>query len=315
MTKKSITICIIGKPNAGKSTLLNKIIGEKISIVTPKAQTTRSVITGIITKDETQIILFDTPGIFEPKKKLEKAMVRCAWSSISAADLAILLIDITKPIDNITQQVISRLSELKINVIYVFNKIDLNTKYHQKFPSAHITKTTDSKWNPIREDNEHGIVTYEALIPKDSTLLYISALNGSGVDNFLSFIISKAKPTENWLYAEDDLTNMPVHFLASEITREILFLTLHQELPYHLTVNNELWQNQKDGSVKIHQIIVVPRENYKTIILGKNGAQIKKISIQARKNISAMLDTKVHLFLFIKVRKEWEKQVPFIDLL
>lgn len=285
MIKKTITACIIGKPNAGKSTLLNHIIGEKISIVTPKVQTTRSVITGIVTQKDTQIILFDTPGIFEPKKKLEKAMVRCAWSSISEADIIILLIDITKPIDSITKQVFSRLNELNLKVVYVFNKIDLKNKY----------------------END-----YQSLIPKDALQFHISALTGGGVGQLIDFIISQAKQVDHWLYAEDDLTNMPMNFLAAEITREILFLTLHQELPYNLTVSNELWQNQKDGSVKIHQTIIVPRENYKTMILGKNGQQIKNISIKARENISQMLGTKVHLFLFIKIRKEWEKQVAYL---
>lgn len=285
MTKKTITVCIIGKPNAGKSTLLNHIIGEKISIVTPKVQTTRSVITGIITNNDTQIILFDTPGIFEPKKKLEKAMVRCAWSSINEADIIVLLIDITKPIDNVTKQVISRLKELTFNVVYVFNKIDLKNKYYNE---------------------------YENLITQENTQFHISALTGNGTQQLMHFITSKAKPIDNWLYDEDDLTNMPMNFLAAEITREILFLTLHQELPYNLTVSNELWQNQKDGSVKIHQIIIVPRENYKSMILGKNGNQIKNISMQARENITHMLGIKVHLFLFVKVRKEWEKQVAYL---
>lgn len=278
---KILSVCIIGKPNAGKSTLLNRLIGMKISIVTPKVQTTRSIITGVVTLDDTQFIFYDTPGIFEAKKKLEKAMVRCAWSSLSGADIVAIIIDSTKKIDDTTRQILTRLKELNKEIIFLLNKIDLKAKSL----TGNISFISDNFSNPL--------------------MLNISALEGTGVENLLNFLKSKAKEGE-WFYGSDDITNLPMRFLASEITREQLFLNLQQELPYNLTVENESWQTQKDGSVKINQVIIVSRDSYKNIIIGHGGAKIKEIGSKARKNIEALLELKVHLFLFVKVRKSWE---------
>lgn len=280
--QRLLSVCIIGKPNAGKSTLLNKIIGQKISIVTPKVQTTRSIITGVVTIDDTQLILFDTPGIFEPKKRLEKAMVRCAWSSLNSADIVVLILDSSSPMDEMFKTITNRLKELGKKIVFLLNKIDLNSKHYVQYS------------NFISENFSN------------SSRFNISALTGNGIDSFIEFLKNNAKET-SWLYESDDMTNLPMRFLASEITREQLFLNLHQELPYNLTVENESWQTQPDGSVKVNQIIIVSREGYKNIIIGKKGEKIKEIGTKARKNIEELLGIRIHLFLFVKVREKWEE--------
>lgn len=279
--KKSLSVCIIGKPNAGKSTLLNYIIGQKISIVTPKVQTTRSIITGIITIDDVQLVLFDTPGIFQPKKKLEKAMVRCAWSSLNSANIIVLIIDSSTKLDDMMQEIVKRISDLGKPIVFLMNKIDLRSKYFF--------------------DN----ISFIDNSAPGSKIFNISALDGNGVPAFLDHLKNNASNT-GWMYDEDEMTNLPVRFLASEITREQLFLQLEQELPYNLTVEYETWEEKKDGSVKITQVIIVTRDSHKHMIIGKNGSRIKEIGSIARANIEKLLGHKVHLFLFVKVRKNWE---------
>ncbi|WP_341755120.1 GTPase Era [Candidatus Tisiphia endosymbiont of Ptychoptera albimana] len=281
ISQKTISLCIIGKPNAGKSSLLNKLIGQKISIVTNKVQTTRSIITGIVTIKDTQLIILDTPGIFEPKKQLEKAMVRCAWSSLHGVDLVLLIIDSTKPIDQFTLQILKKLQTFKINLIFLLNKIDIPSKYIEEIE------------NVIRSQYI------------DANIFKISVLNGKNINNLLSYIQRQAKLSP-WLYEEDDITNLPMRFLAAEITREQLFLNLHQELPYNLTVQTEMWQENNDKSIKIHQVIVVSKNSYKAIILGNNGCKIKEIGSKARIEMQLAFDCKIHLFLFVKVRELWE---------
>ncbi|MCC8368717.1 MAG: GTPase Era [Rickettsia endosymbiont of Oxypoda opaca] len=284
--QKTVSVCIIGRPNSGKSTLLNKLIGQKISIVTPKVQTTRSIITGIVTIKDTQIILYDTPGIFEPKSRLEKAMVRCAWSSLHSADIVMLIIDSLKPLDKITLEILKKLSSLKITPVFLLNKIDVTSKY---FADIQAILTANHP---------------------ESLVFPISALVGKNIDELLEYIISQARPSP-WLYEEDDMTDLPMRFLAAEITREQLFLNLHQELPYKLTVQTESWEERGDKSVKIHQVIVMTRESYKIIILGKNGSKIKEIGAQARQEMEQFFNCKVHLFLFVKVRELWEDNPDF----
>lgn len=286
--QKTVSVCIIGKPNAGKSSLLNKIIGQKISIVTPKVQTTRSMITGIVTLGDAQIIMFDTPGIFEPSGRLEKSMVRCAWSSLNSADIVMLVIDITQKFDQFTISILEKLKHLKIQPIFLLNKIDLSLKYIEYIE------------NYLQEHF------------KDNPIFKISALSGKNIDKLISYIVSKAKNTP-WLYEEDDMTNLPMRFLASEITREQLFLKLYEELPYRLSVQTEQWQENKDKSIKIHQVIIVSRQNYKIIILGKNGSMIKEIGSKARLEMEKFFGCKVHLFLFVKVRELWEETQEFYD--
>ena len=279
--KKSLSVCIVGKPNAGKSTLLNRIIGQKLSIVTPKVQTTRSIITGIVTLDDIQLVLFDTPGIFEPKRRLEKAMVRCAWSSLSSADMIVLIIDSSSKLDDIMQEIIKRISSVGKKIVILMNKIDLQSKYYMENMSS------ASQIAPLAK------------------IFNISALDGNGIDSFLSFLKENATDS-GWIYEEDDITNLPARFLASEITREQLFLQLHQELPYNLTVECESWQEQKNGSVKVNQVIIVGRDIHKNMIIGKHGSRIKEIGSIARVNIEELLGIKIHLFLFVKVRENWE---------
>lgn len=284
--QKTVSVCIIGRPNSGKSTLLNRIIGEKLSIVTPKVQTTRSIITGIITLKDTQIILYDTPGIFEPKGTLEKAMVRCAWSSLHSADIVMLIIDSLKPLDNITHDILNKLRSLNVVPVFLLNKIDVESKYIDD-TKAFLTENYP-----------------------DSLLFPISAISGENVDKLLEYIISKAKIAP-WLYEEDDITDLPMRFIAAEITREQLFLGLQQELPYKLTVQTEKWEELKDKSVKINQVIVVSRENYKIIILGKNGSKIKELGAKSRMQMQQFFGFPVHLFLFVKVRELWEDNPDF----
>ena len=279
--KKSLSVCIVGKPNAGKSTLLNRIIGQKLSIVTPKVQTTRSIITGIVTLDDIQLVLFDTPGIFEPKRRLEKAMVRCAWSSLSSADMIVLIIDSSSKLDDIMQEIVKRISSVGKKIVILMNKIDLQSKYYMENMS------------------------FVAQIAPLARIFNISALDGNGVNSFLSFLKENATDS-SWMYEEDDITNLPARFLASEITREQLFLQLHQELPYNLTVECESWQEQKNGSVKVNQVIIVGRDIHKNMIIGKHGSRIKEIGSIARVNIEELLGIKIHLFLFVKVRENWE---------
>lgn len=286
MLQKTISLGIIGKPNVGKSSLLNQIIGQKISIVTPKVQTTRSIITGIITLKDTQIILFDTPGIFEPKKQLERAMVRCAWSSLHGADVVMLMIDGAKPLEQLTVQILDKLKLMKVKLVFSLNKIDLDSKYlkinesylNENFPTLPIFK--------------------------------ISALTGKGIDELLHYVLNQA-PSTPWLYEEDNITNLPMRFLASEFTREQLFLNLHEELPYNLTVQTEKWEELNDKSVKINQVIIVSRNNYKMMIVGKHGSKIKEIGTKARLEMEKAFGFKVHLFLFIKVRELWETTPEF----
>ncbi len=281
---KSAVISIVGRPNAGKSTLLNRLIGHKISIVTPKVQTTRSMIKGIVTRDDTQFVFIDTPGIFEPKKTLEKAMVRCAWSSIIGADIVLLLLDVRDELDELQLQIINRLKEQKINLVILLNKIDIS-------------------------DLKTALLKYQVttLLPSVPVFL-ISAMNGDGVDNLVSFLESQS-PEKPWYYDEDDITTLPMRFLASEITREHLFLELQDELPYNLTVDTETWEEFKDGSVKIRQVIIVSRASHKSIVLGKNGSMIKKIGQEARKQIKDCLGMETHLFLFVKVRENWDSDL------
>lgn len=284
---KSLTVCIIGKPNAGKSTLLNQLIGQKISIVTPKVQTTRTIITGIVTHNDVQLVLLDTPGIFQPEKRLEKAMVRCAWSSINGTDMVALIIDATRKLDAMTQNIIKRLQELGVNLVFLLNKCDMLKK------------------NRIAGENITSNILYLNKYHPHIKQIQISALNGKGVDVFENHMINNAK-SEQWHYSSEDITTLPMRFIASEITREQLFMRLKEELPYNLTVETETWEEQEDGSIKINQVIIVSRSGHKPIILGNNGSMIKKIGTEARKNISEMVDSKIHLFLFVKVRQKWE---------
>lgn len=282
-------VAVLGAPNAGKSTLVNRLVGAKISIVSPKVQTTRSRIRGIFVEDDTQLILVDTPGIFKPGRRLDRAMVASAWTEAEESDLRMLLVDAVKGIDKNTQSIIANLKNNKQKCILVINKIDLITK--------------DKLLPLIASLNKADIFTETFLI---------SAETGENVDELKKHLISKA-PKGMWMYPDDQLTDLPNRLFAAEITREKLFMALQQELPYSVAVQTTAFKEQKNG-IRIEQTIYVEREGQKSIVLGKNGQMIKKVGERARYELSKLFETPVHLFLFVKVKENWvEDQSQYSD--
>lgn len=282
MSQKFSQIALIGAPNVGKSTLANFLVGQKISIVSPKVQTTRNTIKAIMVEDNTQIVFLDTPGVFIPKttRPLERAIVRGAWQAIKEADFVCLLIDANKGLGVANEKILEDLEFHKIKPIIVINKID-----------------------SIAKENALSIIA--SLVEKGFEKIFlISATTGDGISDLKKYLISIAKEG-SWQFNDDEVTDAPMKFIASEITREKLFLKLNQDLPYSLYVKTDSWEDLKNGQVKIHQTIFVLKESQKMIVLGKGGSMIKQIGEEARKEISAMLGTKVHLFLFVKVEENW----------
>ena len=275
-------VAILGAPNAGKSTLMNKILGDKISIVSPKVQTTRSRIRGIFIQDNTQLVLVDTPGIFKPSRRLDRAMVASAWTEADDADKRLVLIDATKGIDKNTEQIIKTLTQNKQKAILVVNKIDL-VKPEKLMPLA---KTLGS-------------------MPVWQEIFYISAKTGKNIRDLIEYLI-KTTPKTPWLFPDSEITDMPDRLFAAEVTREKLFMNLQDELPYHLTVETVAFKEQAN-SIRIEQNIIVERVAHRMIILGKNGSMIKKIGELSRKELSKLLGKKVNLFLFVKVKENWEE--------
>ncbi|WP_321392304.1 GTPase Era [Emcibacter sp.] len=274
-------VALIGAPNAGKSTLLNSLVGSKIAIVTHKVQTTRTRILGVAIDGPSQMIFLDTPGIFEPKKRMERAMVAAAWEGAHDADVIVLLVDVTRGIDDDTRRIAESLKEKGRKVILALNKVDGFKR---------------EKLLPLMEElNQIGDFT--------DTLL-ISALKGDGLDE-LRKKISDYLPEGVWLYPEDQLTDITERMLAAEITREKFFLRLHEELPYATTIETEQWKDLKDGSVRIEQVIYVERDSQKKIVIGKGGQSLKEIGRLAREELEEILGRRVHLFIFVKVRKDW----------
>jgi len=274
-------VALIGAPNAGKSTLMNAMVGAKLSIVTHKVQTTRSIVRGIATAGESQIIFVDTPGIFQPKRRLDRAMVTTAWGGASDADVVCLLIDAQRGLDEGNEAILEKLVDSRQSKILILNKIDT-----------------------VRRETLLDLAqSINAKIPFQETFM-VSALTGSGVDDLVAHL-GKVLPEGPWLYPEDQISDAPLRALAAEITREKLFLRLHDELPYESTVETTAWTTMKDGSARIEQTIFVVREGQKKIVIGKGGETIKAISMAARKDIAAMAEAPVHLFLFVKVRENW----------
>ncbi|WP_295733714.1 GTPase Era [uncultured Bartonella sp.] len=274
-------VALIGAPNVGKSTLVNRLVGTKVSIVTHKVQTTRALIRGIIIHNNTQIVLVDTPGIFTPKRRLDRAMITTAWSGAKDADMVLVLVDAAKGLDEETEEVFASLSKVKQEKILVINKVD-------SVPRPSLLELT-KKLNEGQQFSE---------------TFMISALKGTGCDDLLDYLAKKL-PEGPWYYPEDQISDMPMRQLAAEITREKLYMRLHNELPYASTVETENWEERPDGSVKINQIIYVEREGQKKIVLGTKGETIKAIGQAARKELMEILEQKVHLFLFVKVRDHW----------
>jgi len=274
-------VALIGAPNAGKSTLINQLVGTKVSIVTHKVQTTRAIVRGIAMHGSAQLVFVDTPGIFKPKRRLDRAMVDTAWGGARDADLIALLIDARKGIDEEVEAILERLAPIKTPKVLILNKIDV-TKRDQLLEIAQAA-------------NER--VTF------DQTFM-VSALNGDGVADILDHFSGEV-PEGPWLYPEDQPSDLPLRILAAEITREKLFERLHQELPYISTVETEAWTERKDGSVRVEQTIYVERDSQKSIVLGKRGQTIKAISQASRAELAEIIEAPVHLFLFVKVRSNW----------
>lgn len=274
-------VALVGAPNAGKSTLMNRLMGTKVSIVTHKVQTTRARIIGVCVHETTQIVFVDTPGIFAPRRRLERAMVAAAWGGAADADVIVLLVDASEKSLDHALHVVDGLREAGRTAVLALNKIDL-------VPREALLGMT-------QQLNETGVFT---------DTFMISALDGDGVDDLIPSFAAML-PEGPWLYPEDQLTDMNDRLFAAEITREKLFLRLHQELPYSLTVETEGWEERPDGSVKIDQVIYVERTSQRAIVLGKGGQQIKQIGAAARGEMSDLFERKVHLFLFVKVRDKW----------
>jgi GTPase len=277
-------VAILGAPNAGKSTLLNQLVGTKVSIVTPKVQTTRRRVLGITMRERTQIIFVDTPGIFAPRpgRRLEQAMVRAAWQGAQDADLRLLVVDAEKTRDPDVALILDGLRERRERAILVLNKLDL-----VKPPSVLPL---------IRRFDESGLF---------ERVFIVSALTGDGCGDLLA-ALTVALPEGPWLFPEDQLSDLSNRAMAAEITREKVFLKLHEELPYSITVETEGWTESEDGSeVRIDQTIYVQRDSQKAIVLGKRGQMIKAIGQEARIELEGILGQRVHLFLFVKVREKW----------
>ena len=274
-------VALIGAPNVGKSTLVNALVGSKVTIVSRKVQTTRALIRGIAIEDSAQIILVDTPGIFSPKRRLDRAMVSTAWSGAHDADLVCVLLDAKVGIDAEAEDILSRLASVAHDKVLVLNKVDLVPR--EKLLA--LAKTANERLNFART-------------------LMISALSGDGVAD-LRHALAEMVPAGPFLYPEDQMSDAPLRHLAAEITREKIFQQLHQELPYQSTVETDSWTERNDKSVRIEQTIFVEREGQRKIVLGKGGATIKSIGAEARKEIAEILDAPVHLFLVVKVRENW----------
>ncbi|MBN8532551.1 MAG: GTPase Era [Rhizobiales bacterium] len=274
-------VALIGAPNAGKSTLLNALVGAKISIVSRKVQTTRTQIRGIAMEGRTQIIFVDTPGIFNPKRRLETAMVTSAWGGAADADIVAVLIDVTRHDDEAQEAVLTRLADVRQPKLLILNKIDLIERPQLLAMAEKLNQRIGF-----------------------AATFMVSALTGSGVKGILADL-GQRLPKGPWLYPEDEISDAPLRFLAAEITREKIFERLHDELPYRSTVETESWKTLKGGDVRIEQVIFVERESQRKIMLGEKGQTIKAIGSAARKEIAEAAEAKVHLFLFVKVRENW----------
>jgi GTP-binding protein Era len=274
-------IALIGAPNAGKSTLINALVRSKVSIVSHKVQTTRMPVRGIVIEGASQLIFVDTPGIFAPKRRLDRAMVTSAWSGAQDADLTGLLIDARKGLDDEAEAIVKKLAETPGRKFLILNKVDVTEKPALLALAAALNARV-----------------------KFETTFMLSALTGDGVDDMRSWLAGQVPPGP-WLYPEDQMSDAPLRQLAAEITREKMFHRLHQELPYQSTVETESWEQKKDGSIRIEQTIYVERESQKKIVIGKGGQTLKAIGADARREISEVVDATVHLFLFVKVREGW----------
>ena len=274
-------VAIVGAPNVGKSTLLNRLVGAKVSIVSPKVQTTRTRVLGICIEGPAQIIFIDTPGIFQPRRRLDRAMVAAAWIGTADADEVLLLVDASRGLDRNTAAIVKKLKRAERTVILAINKVDLLNKPDLLALAAEL--------------NEAGAFT---------DTFMISAETGDGVGDMMALLAGRVA-AGRWLYPEDQISDMPGRLTAAEITREQLYLQLHKELPYAAAVETESWKDQDDGSLRIEQVVYVERGSQKAILLGMKGSRVKSIGEAARKELEEIFGRRVHLFLFVKVRGNW----------
>jgi GTP-binding protein Era len=279
-------VALIGAPNAGKSTLLNQCVGQKVSIISPKIQTTRQRIVGIALHENSQIIFYDTPGLFKPKQRLERAMVDAALSAANEADINVLLIDASNKKGDDTTVLNELIEKSKAPLVVVLNKVDLIAK-EKLLEKAQVFNH-----------------------PAVDRVFMISALHGHGVSDLLSYLAEKL-PSSPWLYPEDDVTDLPQRLFAAEITREHLYHQLHQEIPYETYVETERFEEFNNGDLKIEQVIAVMREGQKKIVLGQKGVKVKNIRLAAQKEMSELFERKVHLFLYVKVVENWQDKHDF----
>lgn len=274
-------VAILGAPNAGKSTLVNRLVGTKVTIVSPKVQTTRVRVRGVAIAGEAQIVYIDTPGIFEPKRRLDRAMVDAAWTGATDADEIVLLVDAERGIGADVRRILDGLAAQDRKAYLAINKVDA-----------------------VRRDSLLALSQALNEAASFERTFMISAKTGDGVDDLQAFLAARM-PAGPWLYPEDELSDLPSRLLAAEVTREKAFINLHQELPYALTVDSDAWSDFDDGSVRIDQTIYVARESQKGIVLGKGGAMIRRIRSEAQAELAAMLERPVHLFVHVKVREKW----------
>jgi GTP-binding protein Era len=274
-------VALAGAPNAGKSTLLNAMVGAKVSIVSPKVQTTRGRVTGIAMRGPSQLVFVDTPGIFAPKRRLERAMVAAAWAGVEDADLVVLLVDAARGVDDDTRHIVERLKAAGRKAVLALDKIDLVN------PERLLVLADQLRQEKIFDP-----------------VFMVSGLTESGVADLLDHLAASV-PEGPFLFPEDQLSDLPERLLAAEITREQVFLQLHDELPYESTVETDAWEEFDDGSAKINQIVYVRRPSQKAIVLGAGGRRIKSIGARARAELEKIFSRRIHLFLFVKVREEW----------
>ena len=274
-------VALIGAPNAGKSTLVNALVGTKVTIVSPKVQTTRTLVRGIAIEGRSQLVFVDTPGIFAPRRRLDRAMVTSAWSGAHDADIVGVLVDAKRGLDDETDALIAKLGDVAHRKILILNKVDIV----EKTSLLTLAQTLN------------GRADFAAIF-------MVSARTGDGVGEVKTWLAEQAPPGP-WHYPEDQISDAPLRSLAAEITREQVFNRLHQELPYRSTVETDIWKELRNGAVRIEQTIYVERESQRKIVLGKGGASIKAIGAAARAEIAKLIEQPVHLFLFVKVREGW----------
>ncbi len=288
--QKCFKVAFAGLPNAGKSSLTNAFVGEKISIITPKVQTTRDIIKCVYVEDNTQIIIIDTPGLFIPKKDrlLERKIVKNAWNGIQEADVVCIIIDSIEGVSERVKTIINDIEKKQDDFIFILNKIDLVPKVKL----LEMAKTLND------------------LYPNYKQLFMLSAMTGENLNKLKNYLLEIA-PERPWLFNNDEITDAPMKFLAAEITREKLFMELKEDLPYSVDVITEKWEEFKNGSIKIQQVIRVLKDSQKAIVIGKNGSMLKKVNIESRKEIEKLFGLKVHLYIFVKIENKWIDEKEF----